>query len=143
MCNIFVSKVFHQTMKLLSYILDIIKVLNHYDCRYRWEYEEHHMQGVCGWHKRECENKETRRHGIYFNKTSIQSTNGLMVILCSSMNASLIRWDMEIKKNIWIGMYKTKSVEVIKENKTIKDLGVLTSRFILLSEHIGDLVFFK
>ena len=41
------------------------------------------------------------------------------------------------------GMYKTKSVEVIKENKTIKDLVVLTSRFILLSEHIGDLVFFK
>ena len=85
-------------MKLLSYILDIIKVHNHYDCRYRWEYEEHHMQGVCGWHKSECENKETRRHGIYFNKTSIQSTNGLMVILCSSMNASLNRWDMEIKK---------------------------------------------
>ena len=43
-------------------------------------------------------------------------------------------------KNVGRGMYKTKSGEIIKENKTIKDLGVLTSRDISFSEHIDDLV---
>ena len=35
---------------------------------------------------------------------------------------------------------KTKSGELIKENKTIKDLGVLTSRDISFFEHIDHLV---
>merc|ERR1711895_254295 len=43
-------------------------------------------------------------------------------------------------KNVGRGMYKTKSGEMIEENKTIKDLGVLTSRDISFSEHIDDLV---
>ena len=43
-------------------------------------------------------------------------------------------------KNVGRGMYKTKSGEIIKENKTMKDLGVLTSRDISFSEHIDDLV---
>ena len=43
-------------------------------------------------------------------------------------------------KNVGRGMYKTKSGEIIKENKTMKDLGVLTSRDVSFSEHIDDLV---
>ena len=37
-------------------------------------------------------------------------------------------------------MYKTKSGKLIEENKTVKDLGVLTSRDVSFSEHIDDLV---
>ena len=43
-------------------------------------------------------------------------------------------------KNVGRGMYKMKSGELIKENKTIKDLGILTSRDVPFSEHIDDLV---
>ena len=43
-------------------------------------------------------------------------------------------------KNAEKGMYKTKSGKLIEENKTVKDLGVLTSRDVSFSEHIDDLV---
>merc|ERR1712055_948287 len=38
------------------------------------------------------------------------------------------------------GMYRNKTCEMIKENKTIKDLGVLISRDVSFSEHFDDLV---
>ena len=43
-------------------------------------------------------------------------------------------------KNVERGTYKTKSGKLIEENKTVKDLGVLTGRDISFSEHIDDLV---
>ena len=42
--------------------------------------------------------------------------------------------------NVGRGVYKTKSGEVIKDNKVIKDFGVITSRDVSFSEHIDDLV---
>ena len=38
------------------------------------------------------------------------------------------------------GIYKTKSGEEIHENKTVKDLGLLTSKDVSFTEHIDDLV---
>ena len=38
------------------------------------------------------------------------------------------------------GTYKTKSGEEIHENKTVKDLGILTSKDVSFTEHIDDLV---
>ena len=38
------------------------------------------------------------------------------------------------------GVYNTKSGEEIHENRTIKDLGVLTSKDVSFAEHIDDLV---
>ena len=43
-------------------------------------------------------------------------------------------------RNTEKGMYKTKSGKLIEENKTVKDLGVITSRDVSFSEHIDDLV---
>ena len=43
-------------------------------------------------------------------------------------------------RNAEKGMYKTKSGKLIEENKTVKDLGVITSRDVSFSEHIDDLV---
>ena len=38
-------------------------------------------------------------------------------------------------KNVERGVYKMKSGELIKENKTVNELGVLTSRAVLFSKH--------
>ena len=43
-------------------------------------------------------------------------------------------------KNVIDVVYRTKSGEKIKENKTIKDLGVLTSENVSFAEHIDDIV---
>ena len=43
-------------------------------------------------------------------------------------------------KNVERGAYKAKSGKLIEENKTVKDLGVLTGRDISFSEYIDDLV---
>ena len=43
-------------------------------------------------------------------------------------------------KNVERGVYKTKSGKLIEENKTVKDLEVLTSRDVWFLEHIDDLV---
>ena len=41
-------------------------------------------------------------------------------------------------KNVERGAYKKKSGKLIEENKTVKDVGVLTSRDVSFSEHIDD-----
>ncbi|MCP4252991.1 MAG: hypothetical protein GY775_06210, partial [Candidatus Scalindua sp.] len=43
-------------------------------------------------------------------------------------------------QNVKAGVYYTKSGKKIKENKTIKDLGVLTSKNVSFSEHIDDII---
>ena len=43
-------------------------------------------------------------------------------------------------QNVEAGVYYTKSGKKIKENKTIKDLGVLTSKNVSFSEHIDDII---
>ena len=45
-----------------------------------------------------------------------------------------------VTKGVGKGIYKTKSGQIIKENKTVKDLGILTSRDVSFSDHIDDLV---
>ena len=42
-------------------------------------------------------------------------------------------------KNVSKGIYKTKSGQIIEENKTIKDLGILTSKDISFDEHLDKL----
>ncbi len=43
-------------------------------------------------------------------------------------------------KNVRTRVYSTKSRKEIKENKTIKDLGILTSIDVSFTEHIDDIV---
>ena len=45
-----------------------------------------------------------------------------------------------VTKGVGKGIYKTKSGQIIKENKTVKDLGILTSKDVSFSDHIDDLV---
>ena len=40
-----------------------------------------------------------------------------------------------VTKNVGKGIYKTKSGQIIKENKTVKDLGILTSKDVSFSDH--------
>merc|ERR1711913_247521 len=47
---------------------------------------------------------------------------------------------MGLQKNVRKGVYKTKSGKIIDENKTVKDLGILTSKDVSFSDHIDDLV---
>ena len=43
-------------------------------------------------------------------------------------------------EGVVFGVYNTKSGEEIHENRTVKDLGILTSKDVSFSEHIDDLV---
>ena len=43
-------------------------------------------------------------------------------------------------KNVSKGTYKTKSGKIIGESKTVKDLGILTSKDVSFDEHLDDLV---
>ena len=43
-------------------------------------------------------------------------------------------------KNVGKGKYKTKSGQIIGENKTAKDLGILTSKDVSFADHLDDLV---
>merc|ERR1711962_403575 len=43
-------------------------------------------------------------------------------------------------KNVSKGTYKTKSGQIIEENKTVKDLGILTSKDVSFDEHLDELV---
>merc|ERR1711889_9064 len=43
-------------------------------------------------------------------------------------------------KNVSKGEYKTKSGQLIEESKTVKDLGILTSKDVSFDEHLDDLV---
>ena len=38
------------------------------------------------------------------------------------------------------GKYKTKSGQIIEENKSVKDLGILTSKDVSFADHLDDLV---
>ena len=46
-------------------------------------------------------------------------------------------------KNVSKGIYKTKSGQIIEENKTIKDLGILTSKDFSFAEHLDELGAFQ
>merc|ERR1711962_208209 len=43
-------------------------------------------------------------------------------------------------RNVSKGTYKTKSGQLIEESKTVKDLGILTSKDVSFDEHLDDLV---
>ena len=43
-------------------------------------------------------------------------------------------------KNVSKGTYKTKSGQIIEENKTVKDLGILTSKDVSFADHLDELV---
>ena len=43
-------------------------------------------------------------------------------------------------KNVGKGVYKTNSGQIIEENKTVKDLGILTSKDVSFADHLDDLV---
>ena len=43
-------------------------------------------------------------------------------------------------KNISKGEYKKKSGQIIEESKTVKDLGILTSKDVSFDEHLDELV---
>ena len=43
-------------------------------------------------------------------------------------------------KNVSKGTYKTKSGQIIEESKTVKDLGILTSKDVSFDEHLDELV---
>ena len=43
-------------------------------------------------------------------------------------------------KNVSKGIYKTKSGQIIEENKTEKDTGILTSKDVFFTEHLDELV---
>ena len=43
-------------------------------------------------------------------------------------------------KNVNKGEYKTKSGQLIEESKTVKDLGILTSKDVFFAEHLEELV---
>ena len=43
-------------------------------------------------------------------------------------------------KNVGKGIIKTKSGQIIEENKTVKDLGILTSKDVSFADHLDKLV---
>ena len=43
-------------------------------------------------------------------------------------------------KNVSKWTHKTKSGQIIEENKTVKDLGILTSKDVSFDEHLDELV---
>ena len=47
---------------------------------------------------------------------------------------------MEDTEGVIPGVYNTKSGEEIHEKRTVKDLGILTSKDVSFAEHIDDLV---
>ena len=57
----------------------------------------------------------------------------------SSMKTSLNKW-ATVTKNVGKGIYKTKSGKMIEENKTVKDLGILTSEDVFFADQLDDLV---
>ena len=64
-----------------------------------------------------------------------------MITSCSSVQfneSKFERMSYGDAKNVGKGAYKTKSGKLIEENKTVKDLGVLTGKDVSLSELIDD-----